>query len=87
MSSLDDYIRVKAYLEKTKTEFFTFTPKSLKTITFLLKDLSANINSDEIYKELCKSNNDHLKILKVNQLKTKKIHCEWTKSSYIFRSN
>lgn len=72
MSSLDDYIRVKAYLEKTKTEFFTFTPKSLKTKTYLLKGLSPNLNTEEIYKELCKFNNDHLKILKVNQFKTKK---------------
>lgn len=72
MSSIDDYLRVKAYLQKTKTEFFTFTPKSLKTKTFLLKGLSANLNCDEIYQELCKYNNDHLKILKASQFKTKK---------------
>lgn len=27
MSSMNDYDRVKAYLEKTKVKFFTFTPK------------------------------------------------------------
>lgn len=29
MSSLDDYFRVKAYLEKINAKFFTFTPKDI----------------------------------------------------------
>lgn len=72
LSSMADYIRVKAYLEKTKTKFFTFTPKNLKTKTYLLKGLSADTDPTVIYEELCKFQNDDLKIVKVNQFTTKK---------------
>lgn len=39
LNSLDDFLRVKAYLEKAKAKFFTFTPKGIKTKTYLLKGL------------------------------------------------
>lgn len=72
VSSIDDYTRVNAYLEKAQTKFFTFTPKSMKIKTYLLKGLSANINPTIIQDELRKFNNENLNVLKVSQFKTKK---------------
>lgn len=72
LSSMTDYIRVKAYLEKTKTKFFTFTPKELKTKTYLLKGLSADTDPIHVYDELCKFQNEELQFVKVNQFTTKK---------------
>ena len=45
---------IKAYLQKTKAKFFTFTPKYIKTKTYVLKGLTANIDVNTIYDELCK---------------------------------
>ncbi|KAI8114850.1 hypothetical protein CVS40_12844 [Lucilia cuprina] len=53
-STADDYFRIKAYLEKTKTRFYSFTPKDVKTKSYLLKGLSANIEPNEILEELKK---------------------------------
>lgn len=72
MSERDDYNRVKAYLEKTKVKFFTFTPKDIKTKTYVLKGLSANEEINVIYEELCKYQNENLKFIKVSQFTTKK---------------
>ena len=53
--------------EETKAKFFTFTPKGLKTKTYLLKGLSVDILKEEVYKELCKFNNDNIQFTKVSQ--------------------
>ena len=34
MSSTNDFNGAKAYLQKTKAKFFTFTPKDIKTKTY-----------------------------------------------------
>lgn len=73
MTSLAEYDKVKEYLQKTKGSFFTFTPKTEKRKTFLLKGLSAKIDTNEIYNELLKFENDNLKFVKVNQFSNKKI--------------
>lgn len=72
MSSMNEYMRVKAYLHKTKTKFFTFTPKNEKTKTYLLKGLSGNTDPKTIYEELCKFQTDNLKFIKVTKFTTKK---------------
>lgn len=72
MFNINDYNRVKAYLQKTNVKFFTYTPKETKTKTYLLKGLSANIDPNEIFEELCKFQNPNLKFIKVSQFKTKR---------------
>lgn len=71
LNSLNDHIKVKAYLEKTKTKFFTFTPKSMKNKTYLLKGLESNADMKEIFNELCTHETNELKFLKINQFSTK----------------
>lgn len=72
LNSLDDFLRVRAYLEKTKTNFYTFTPKGIKTKTYLLKGLDANISPDEILNELNKFKEEDLQFVKVSNFSTKK---------------
>lgn len=72
MSSIDDYVRAKAYLEKSKTKFFTYTPKITKTKTYLLKGLSAEMDMNDILGELCKFRSEYLKFEKVSAFTTKK---------------
>ena len=45
-NNINEFLRVKTDLENTKTKFFTFTPKRLKTKYYLLKGLGANIPTD-----------------------------------------
>lgn len=71
-SSIEDYSKIRAYLLETKTKFYTFTPKNLKNKTFLLKGLTANMNTTEILTELKKFENDNLKFIKVNPFTTKR---------------
>ncbi|KAI8115943.1 hypothetical protein CVS40_11917 [Lucilia cuprina] len=71
-STADDYFRIKAYLEKTKTRFYSFTPKDVKTKSYLLKGLSANIEPNEILEELKKFENENLNFLKVKPFYTKR---------------
>lgn len=72
LNSLEDFVRVKAYLEKTKANFFTFTPKGIKTKSILLKGLNADIDTQLIYEELCKHEDTDLKFLKISQFSTRK---------------
>lgn len=72
LNSLNDHIRVKTYLEKTKSNFVTFTPKSLKNKTFLLKGLEADSNPTDLLNELRIHESDDLKFIKVGQFTTKK---------------
>lgn len=71
VSSMNDYNKVKAYLQKTKTNFFTFTPKDNKKKTYLLKGLSGNTEPATILNELKKFENENLKFVKVSQFSTK----------------
>ena len=71
MNTLDDFLKVRAYLEKTNAKFFTFTPKGIKTKTYLLKGLDSNLSTDEILNELCQFQCDDLKFIKVTQFATK----------------
>lgn len=70
LDTINDYIKVRAYLEKTKTKFFTFTPKSLKNKTYLLKGLDVDMNMNEIFDELCKHESDELKFVKISEFNT-----------------
>lgn len=71
MNSLEDFLRVKAYLEKTKAKFFTFTPKGIKTKTYLLKGLDNTIDINEILEELCSFQEEDLEFIKVSKFITK----------------
>lgn len=70
-NNLPDFLRVKAFLEKTQAKFYTFTPKDMKIKTYLLKGLDANIDTDEILFELLKFESDELKFIKVSPFSTK----------------
>lgn len=71
LNNIKDFMRVKAFLEKTETKFFTFTPKDLKIKTYLLKGLDENVDTDEILFELLKFESDDLKFIKVTTFSTK----------------
>lgn len=71
MNTLQEFLRVKAYLEKTKAKFFTFTPEDIKIKTYLLKGLDAYFDPDEILFELLKFESAELKFIKVTPFSTK----------------
>ena len=50
----EEYIKARAYLEKTDAKFYTYTPKDLKTKSYLLKGFDADIPTQEIFDELSK---------------------------------
>lgn len=72
LDEINDYTKAKAFLEKTNTKFYTYTPKNLKTKTYLLKGLSAVIDTNEILLNLRKYENNSLKFIKVSKFTTKK---------------
>lgn len=72
LDEIKDYSRVKAYLEKTNTKFYTYTPKNIKTKTYLLKGLSADNDPNEILEKLCEYGNERLKFIKVSRFTTRK---------------
>lgn len=71
LNTLEDFLRVKAFLEKTKTKFFTFTPKGIKTKTYILKGLDASVDTEDILNELSKFEDDELKFIKISPFSTK----------------
>lgn len=71
MTTIDDFLKVRAFLEKTKTKFFTFTPKGIKNKTYILKGLDANMSCEEILKELDQFQSNDLQFIKVSQFSTK----------------
>ena len=76
MTSLADYAKVRAFLEKSNTKFYTFTPKSMKTKTYLLKGLDADTSTNDILAELNKYSSEHLQFIKVSPFVTKKATTE-----------
>lgn len=72
VNNIANFARVISYLQKTETNFYTFTPKSMKNKTFLLKGLNANNTTDEILEQLRMHENENLKIVKVSQFHTSK---------------
>ena len=46
MSNLEDFYKVKSFLEKSNTNFYTFTPKSNKTKSILIKGLDITISCE-----------------------------------------
>lgn len=72
LNSIENYVRVKSHLELTNTKFFTFTPKCIKTKTFLLRGLSADTDPTFIFNELCKQKKDQIEFIKVSKYLTNK---------------
>lgn len=72
LNSMESFIRVKSHLQVTDTKFFTFTPKCIKTKTFLLKGLSADNDPQMIYDELCNLQIEDLEFVKVSHYITSK---------------
>ncbi|XP_067634979.1 uncharacterized protein [Eurosta solidaginis] len=64
LTNLDDYKRVRGCFEKAKVKYYSYTPKCLKTKTYLLKGLNGNIKCEEILNELQHYQNENLTILK-----------------------
>ena len=72
MSNLEDFYKVKSFLEKSNTNFYTFTPKSNKTKSLLIKGLDITISCEEILEELKTYEDEDLKFTKVSLFKTKR---------------
>lgn len=72
LNNMSNFARVKTYLQKTNTHFFTYTPKNNKNKTLLLKGINANHNTNEILQELRVHENENLKFVKVSQFITNK---------------
>lgn len=72
LNSIQNYVRLKSYLEISNTKFFTYTPKCIKTKTFLLKGLNSDIAPSVILDELCKLKKDQIEFVKVNNYYTNK---------------
>lgn len=72
LSNIDDYKRVRGHLEKANAKFFSYTPKCLKTKTYLMKGLNGNTDPKEILDELCLLQKEKLQILKVENFVTKR---------------
>lgn len=71
MNTMDDFLKVRAYLEKSKANFFTFTPKGIKTKSYLLKGLNTKLSCEQVLDELSKFESDELNFTKVSHFSTK----------------
>lgn len=65
LKSMANFSRVKIHLQKTHTNFYTFTPKCIKNKTILLKGLSGTTATELILDELRTFENQNLKFVKV----------------------
>ena len=72
VKQLDDYQKIKSYLQKVKAKFYTFTPTTEKTSTYLLKGLDSEVTNAEILEELQHFETENLKFVKVSQFATKR---------------
>lgn len=72
VNKIEDFHRIKTYLQKAKAKFYTFTPKAQKTQTYLLKGLDSEVTLDEIFEELTKQETDTLQFVKVSKFATKR---------------
>ena len=62
--------RVKAYLKKTKSKFFTFNLKEFKITTYLLKGIDDNVDTDDNLVELLRFDSEGLNIIEVTRIST-----------------
>lgn len=77
LNSVADYERVKGLLIKTSTSFYTYTPKSVKTQSFVLEGLNVGHVPEDIEYELKNLNIERLEFVKVSRLST--VHSRETK--------
>jgi len=72
LESLDDFNKTKEILQKVKTNFYSYTAKSEKVHSFLLKGLNCTFSDKEVFDELQALNIQDLQFLKVSRFYTKK---------------
>lgn len=68
---LNDYSRICELLKKTNTNYYTYTPKSEKKITLVMKGLNSRYTCEEILDSLKMNENENIQFEKVTRLTTK----------------
>lgn len=76
LDSIADYKKANEIFKSTQTMHFTFTPKSEKPKSFVLRGLSNNTEEQEIQKELDEMNIPNVKIVNVRRIITRKSEAE-----------
>ncbi|KAK2575687.1 hypothetical protein KPH14_012078 [Odynerus spinipes] len=69
---INNYHKIKEFLTLKELKFYTFTPKSLKIQSYVLKGLHSSSEPEGILNELKAHENDNLQITKVLRLSTTK---------------
>ena len=72
LQSLNDYIKAKEILTAANTAYYTYTPKSQKFHTYLLKRLGNSFREAEILKDLKALKIDEIQFTKVSRFATRK---------------
>lgn len=72
LANVSDHKKVKDLLTIARTSYFTYTPKSEKTQSFLLKGLHSGYEPEEIEYELKNLNIENLEFVKVSRFTTPK---------------
>jgi len=72
INDIDNYNKTKNLLKETNTNFYSFTPKEEKNLTFILKGLNHTFEEKEILWELQNLNIEGLKFHKLSRFRTKR---------------
>lgn len=72
INDIENYNKVKELLKKAKTNFYSFTPKTEKNLTFLLKGLNCTFEEKEVLAELQNMNIEGLQFLKLSRFSTRR---------------
>jgi len=72
INDIDNYNKTKNLLKETNTNFYSFTPKEEKNLTFILKGLNHTFEEKEILWELQNLNIEGLKFHKLSRFTTKR---------------
>lgn len=70
LKNIEDFVKVTKLLTKTKTEYYTYTPKDSKKQSFVLKGLGSEFEPEEIKKELLQYNGEKFKVVEVSRFVT-----------------
>ena len=73
LQSLNDYIKAKEILTAANTAYYTYTPKSQKLHTYLLKRLGNSFREAEILEDLKALKIDEIQFTKVSRFATRKL--------------
>lgn len=69
-TDIEAHTKITDILRTNKQEFFTYTPKSLRPKTLVLKGLSGEFNEEELLSEFVSLDLLNTKIIKISKMKT-----------------